>query len=203
MSVLVQQSVSKQNSFTTLADLSKFPFYESYYILPAHMRIYPVFMLYMYVHMICVIYIYIYIYICVCVCVCVHQSSCMHVCVFCISILVFPCVSASMNSGDRTWHVYVYLYVYLYIYIYIYIYIYMVPPSKIHAFQSVLSSSCAIPAYLCVHVVCMSVSHVNTPIFTSSKHTHTHTNTHTHTHMHTRTQGLLNFAVLWPGLKLG
>ena len=64
-------------------------------------------------------------------------------------------------------------------YIYFYIYIYGTPPPKIHAFLSVLSSSCAIPACLFfMSSVCLS-SRVNTPTF--SKHTHTHTHTDTYT----------------------
>ena len=54
----------------------------------------------------------------------------------------------------------------------------MVPPPKIHAFLSVLSSSCAIPACLFfMSSVCLS-SRVNTPTF--SKHTHTYTHRHVH-----------------------
>ena len=55
----------------------------------------------------------------------------------------------------------------------------VLPPPKIHAFLSVLSSSCAIPACLFfMSSVCLS-SRVNTPTF--SKHTHTHTHTDTYT----------------------
>ena len=64
------------------------------------------------------------------------------------------------------------------IYIDIDIYIYGTPPPKIHAFLSVLSSSCAIPACLFfMSSVCLS-SRVNTPTF--SKHTHTYTHRHVH-----------------------
>ena len=82
----------------------------------------------------------------------------------------------------RYMYVYVYSYKYcnihnIYMYIYIFIYIYGTPPPKIHAFLSVLSSSCAIPACLFfMSSVCLS-SRVNTPTF--SKHTHIHTQTRT------------------------
>ena len=55
----------------------------------------------------------------------------------------------------------------------------MVPPPKIHAFLSVLSSSCAIPACLFFMSSVGLSSRVNTPTFSNHTHTHTHTETRT------------------------
>ena len=99
-------------------------------------------------------YIYIYISLSICICICICICMCICICI------------------------YIYTYTYTYIYTYIYIYISGTPPHpKIHACLSVLSSWCAILAYLFfMSSVCLS-SHVNTPKY-SKTHTHTHTDIH-------------------------